>query len=284
MAPNLPESSSFHSLSSLASLSGLDLSSHVLTSKYQPLIPPADQSQISTAIPAFIPNSLFFPKQEEYTINIDDTNDHDMTTEEVKSYWDTPSDENVDYFSSSYLEKSLEKDAKRRTREETNTKNAATVKSDDDNSESYWSWTENDTKKVTQQEKTKQALIDDILKEEAIRQILMGSNIVEQEAAYHQSKKGNKQCAGDNTRADYPSHEYFYFPDCGESKNDMIERILREEELRQTVLTDNIVKNLVRECEEKEDGAAVCRSSERSCGESYWSWWELNILRFITYL
>jgi len=272
MAPNLSESSSFHSLSSLASLNGLDLSSHVITSKYQPLVPPANgqsQEAIATTVPTVVPNFFFLSKDEQENTEqvdqdsieqVDQSNDdHGMTSEEVESYWDVPSDEGAGYFSSAYIEENLTKDAQRRAREETKT-NTAT-----DNSEAYWDWTENT------QERTKRALIETILKEEAIRQMLTGDNIVAQEAAYQKSKKEVKQCTGDNTRADCPSHDYFYFPNRGESKKAMIERILREEKQRQTLLTENIVKNLVRECEEKEERVEV-RAGGRSCEESYWDW------------
>lgn len=259
MAPNLHESSSFHSLCSL------DLSNHLLTSKFSPLVPPPSVVIGETANSISTIPALLAPRKPQAKAQAPAPSKKDS---ECDSYWFMPADEEVDYFSSSYMEKSLAKDAQRR---ETESEKIEANYAPDSAVTSYWDWAENDTQE--NKSTLKQALIQTILKEESIRQMLCAENIASKESEYHQTRGNVVQVnASDETNQEHSSHEYFYFPQPAESKKDIIERILREEELRRTVLTENIVMNLIRNSEEQKEEEPVSRTRTVGSQQSYWDW------------
>mmetsp|Transcript_10373 Transcript_10373/g.15156 ORF Transcript_10373/g.15156 Transcript_10373/m.15156 type:complete len:260 (+) Transcript_10373:62-841(+) len=259
MAPNLHESSSFHSLCSL------DLSNHVLTSKFSLLVPPQTVNTGATnAVPTTTIPALLAPLQPQTKVQARATPEKN---EESDSYWFVPADDECDYFSSSYLEESLVKDAQRR---ETKAENIEANHAKDSAVASYWDWADSDTQ---DKDCLKVALIQKILKEEAIRQMLTSENIAAKESEYHRTKGNVPQVdASDDTNHEYSSHDYFFFPQPAECKKDIIERILREEELRQTLLTENIVKNLIRDSEEQKEEVPLSRAQTVGSGQSYWDW------------
>lgn len=259
MAPNLHESSSFHSLCSL------DLSNHVLTSKYSPLIPPQTvNAEATNAVPTIIPG-LLAPLQIQAKAPARSTEEKKEKPDD--SYWFMPADEDADYFSASYLEESLVKDSQRR---EIKAEKVQANHAEDSAVTSYWDWSDNDTQDKCS---LKEALIQMILKEEAIRQMLSVESIAAKESEYHRARTSVPQVnASEENSNEYSSHDYFFFPQPAESKKDIIERILREEELRQTVLTENIVKNLIQDSQECKEEAAPCRAQTVGSEQSYWDW------------
>lgn len=264
MAPNLTP------VGSLASLASLDLSEHsfVNTSKYQLLVPKelklSPQLGASTGkfsrnnslsnLPSVLPPAGWLAKFP--------VKPAEETKEEQDDYWYTPTEQDGDYFSASYIESKMVEEAAKKPAEKS--MKPASVEP----SESYWDWSE----EREEEPQPKSALIEAIMKSESIRQMLTCENIEEQEAKFHRSSRSAlPQVEPTHCNSMHESHSYFYFPSKAESKEIIISRILEEEEQRQTVLTSNIVKNLMKEREEMKV-PEVTVSSGSNAGQSYWDW------------
>lgn len=245
MAPNRNDLKS----SSLHSLQSLDLSEQFkATSKYQALIPPAAYSE---------------SKQSTEVKSVQDSNDLD--------YWHMPADEDKDYFSIAHLEKMLVQDVEHLANQQSKNEYLDTRNS---GAGSYWDWSAAKSEVPI----SKSALIETIMKEESIRQMLTCDHIGRQETQYHHSKKAMDEVRPDHCNSMHESDSYFYFPPPQEDKNSIINRILKEEESRQILLTENIVKNLASQSnflppleESKEAHVSTCRNSD-NLDHSYWSW------------
>ena len=101
-------------------------------------------------------------------------------------------------------------------------------KSPDPTSSSYWDWSEARIEEPV----SKNALIEMILKSEAIRQMLTCENIGQREATYHRSNTSSPEIKPTRCNSMHDSESYFYCPSYEEEKEVIISRILQEEKQR----------------------------------------------------
>ena len=136
-------------------------------------------------------------------------------------------------------------------------------KSPDPTFSSYWDWSEARIEEPV----SKNALIEMILKSEAIRQMLTCENIGQREATYHRSNTSSPEIKPTRCNSMHDSESYFYCPSYEEEKEVIISRILQEEKQRQVLHTDSIVENLVAESKQEPTTITIGNS-----GTSYWDW------------
>lgn len=136
-------------------------------------------------------------------------------------------------------------------------------------------------------EDLKKNLIDKILNEERIRELLSTEKMEEREINFHRSKKEaqeNEDNYDYNPDRNLNSQPDNYWDFNASSENDLlsllsrekqalINQILREEQLRYIVSSENIESNLVSSSEKmKAEGVVNGNSASSSSSSSYWDW------------
>lgn len=141
----------------------------------------------------------------------------------------------------------------------------------------YWDF----PSEPTNAEDLRQKIIDNILKEERIRQILSTKATEEREVNYHQQKEGKKEyCSACRSELDSMPENYWDFNASSESglsllsndKQALINRILREEQLRYILSTENIESHLVTSSKKGSPEAVRSNVDSGTVSTSYWDW------------
>jgi excinuclease UvrABC ATPase subunit len=259
MAPNRNDLNS-----SLHALRSLDLSEHFqTTSKYALLVPQtlsSEEAAIAVSCATIESNIVASSK----SLNSAST----ISNDDAQGYWDMPADEDKDYFSADYLEKMLTNDAARR-QEENETETIAPTTS---STESYWDWSEESS--AAEEPQSKSSLVEAIMKSERIRLMLTCENIAKYEQT-HQETRSSPQIKPTHCNSMHDSDSYFYQPPYQEEKEVIISRILREEEQRQVLLTETILKQLVLQRDARSGEESKEEFIDTASGDanvSYWEW------------
>lgn len=218
MAPNLPESASFHSL---------DLSQHFgLTSKYQPLATQPlgeEEAAVAVSCDTIVANLLTEADLQECDFFQDTTvvrrasNEECKTADELESYWYMPS-EKPDYFSAKQLASMAVKDAHRRNQQSSQSPQSQEL---DEAVADYWDWSSREraaAKKLLEQKERNQ-------------QMLSCKNIAAQEAQQARQTATTKTNVIRSSQT--ASDDYFYQPSHDETKATQNYQTLEEDEARE---------------------------------------------------
>lgn len=140
----------------------------------------------------------------------------------------------------------------------------------------YWDYPSGPTNAVEERQK----VIDDILKEDRIRELLSSKTTEEREVNFHRSKQANKDhySAPKHQLESIPENYWDFNASSGndlisvlsQDKQALINRILKEEQMRYIVSTENIENHLVASKEGLEEIEGTLESVDVSA--SYWDW------------